>query len=153
MVAIDVKSTHHFNRLFKKNGPINEVACNCRGLPFAWKPQITLRYAGFMLKGLAETEDSLRSKRIPFHLLRGVEPRGRTRASCRMLPAFFFNIEKVQYQGFRWPLRALPPLMLRPCLTTSAAPTWASRNTALQAPDAALQEKNMQRSCTFLTRR
>lgn len=38
--------------------------------------QPTLRYAGFMLKGLAETEASLRDKRIPFRLLRGAEPRG-----------------------------------------------------------------------------
>ncbi|CAM9717520.1 unnamed protein product [Laminaria digitata] len=44
----------------------------------AWQvpePKTTLRYAGFMLKGLAGTEDSLRAKHIPFHLLREVEPR------------------------------------------------------------------------------
>lgn len=29
-----------------------------------------------MLKGLAETEEDLREKRIPFHLLQAAEPRG-----------------------------------------------------------------------------
>lgn len=38
-------------------------------------PKPTARYAGFMLKGLAETEESLRSKRIPFHVLQATEPR------------------------------------------------------------------------------
>lgn len=37
---------------------------------------MTLRYAAFMLKGLAETEESLRRKHIPFHLLTATEPRG-----------------------------------------------------------------------------
>eukprot|EP00752_Nemacystus_decipiens_P015161 g13506.t1 len=44
----------------------------------AWQvpePKTTLRYAGFMLKGLAETEEDLRQKRIPFHLLQAAEPR------------------------------------------------------------------------------
>ncbi|CAM9936669.1 unnamed protein product, partial [Hapterophycus canaliculatus] len=35
----------------------------------------TLRYAGFMLKGLAETEEDLRKKNIPFHVLQATEPR------------------------------------------------------------------------------
>lgn len=30
-----------------------------------------------MLKGLAETEEDLRKKRIPFHLLQATEPRGK----------------------------------------------------------------------------
>ncbi|CAM9823819.1 unnamed protein product [Ascophyllum nodosum] len=44
----------------------------------AWQvpsPKTTLRYAGFMLKGLAETEEALRSKGIPFRLLEAAEPR------------------------------------------------------------------------------
>ncbi|CAM9435802.1 unnamed protein product [Pylaiella littoralis] len=43
----------------------------------AWQvpePKTTLRYAGFMLRGLAETEEDLRSKKIPFHLLQAAEP-------------------------------------------------------------------------------
>lgn len=38
--------------------------------------QTTLRYAAFMIKGLAEMEETLRSKRIPFRLLEAAEPRG-----------------------------------------------------------------------------
>lgn len=47
--------------------------------------QTTLRYAGFMLKGLAETEEDLRQKRIPFHLLQAAEPRGELLVVGRLL--------------------------------------------------------------------
>ncbi|CAM9789414.1 unnamed protein product [Ectocarpus sp. 6 AP-2014] len=56
----------------------------------AWQvtePKTTLRYAGFMLKGLAETEGDLRKKKIPFHLLQAAEPRDVVPAFAKELGA------------------------------------------------------------------
>lgn len=56
--------------LFVINDVINRYYSRPHGL------QTTLRYAAFMIKGLAELEETLRSKRIPFRLLEAAEPRG-----------------------------------------------------------------------------
>ena len=72
-----------------------------------------------MLKGLAETEGSLRNKHIPFHLLREVEPRGQTLANRFTLPPSFFVAGDSTLAGFALDVEGVARLRF----TASTVPT------------------------------